>query len=104
MKDALYSLDFHTDRKDELAKAILVKKKPSVHVPSSFESKLNALSESSGFGGTICGGMSSSKSPCLSHPRMQNCYCEPSSESSPFIYSGVSMVSMIWRSCRVICR
>jgi hypothetical protein len=94
MKDALYSLDFHTDRKDELGKAILIKN-ASVHVMSSWKASLNALSESSGFGGTICGGMSSSKSPCLSHPWMQNCHCEPSSESSPFIYSGVSIVSII---------
>jgi hypothetical protein len=72
MKDALYSLDFHTDRKDELAKAILVKTTRQFTYRA-LESKLNALSESSGFGGTICGGMSSSKSPCLSHPRMQNC-------------------------------
>ena len=37
MKDALYSLDFHTDRKDELAKAILMKKKKTrqFHVTSS---------------------------------------------------------------------
>ena len=45
MKDALYSLDFHTDRKDELAKAILIKN-PSVHVMSSLERQVKTYCQS----------------------------------------------------------
>ena len=36
MKDVLYSLDFHTDRKDELAKAILIRKTRQFYVTNSW--------------------------------------------------------------------
>ena len=69
--------------------------------------ELHKLSESSGFGGTMCAGMSISAMEAHLSTESYRALTqkdEPLSERFPFRYSGVPIVSNTSRSFSVMCR